>query len=89
MPKATNDLFSQRVAPTLPVAPPVSNPKYDLPKGKWSGGFYVVDQAALAKATNSKPLNKFLTIGIEPLYLATNRSKKAYCLGVKAACCCA
>lgn len=54
---------------------PVCVPEYEIPKGKKSGGLYVLDQAALAKATNSTPLNKFVTLGTEPFHLATNRSK--------------
>ena len=50
-------------------------PEYEIPKGRKSGGLHVVDQAALAKATNSVPLNKFVTLGSEPFHLATNRSK--------------
>jgi hypothetical protein len=53
----------------------VRNPVYEIPKGRKSGGLHVVDQAALAKATNSNALNKFVTFGSEPLHLATNRSK--------------
>lgn len=78
MPKAATELYSQHATHTPPAPQPVSNPKYEVPKGKWSGGFYVIDQAALAKATNSTALNKFVTIGIEPLHLATNRSKRTF-----------
>lgn len=48
---------------------------YEIPKGKKSGGLYVLDTAALAKATNSVALNKLVTLGSEPIQLATNRSK--------------
>ena len=54
---------------------PVPVPEYELPKGKTSGGFYVLDQAAVIKATKSAALNKFVTIGTEPFHLSTNRSK--------------
>jgi hypothetical protein len=54
---------------------PVPVPSYEIPKGKKSGGLYVLDQSALAKATKSAPLNKLVTLGSEPFHLPTNRSK--------------
>lgn len=54
---------------------PVSVPSYEIPKGRKSGGLYVLDQAALAKATKSTALNKLVTLGSEPFHLPTNRSK--------------
>ncbi|KAF2276919.1 uncharacterized protein EI97DRAFT_325221 [Westerdykella ornata] len=74
VPKSTADIFAQRAASTPLALRPVSNPKYDIPAGKVIGGLYVIDQNALAKATNSVPLNKFVNIGTEPLHLATNRT---------------
>lgn len=53
----------------------MKNPEYEIPKGRKSGGFVVLDQAALAKATKSTALNKFVTLGSEALHLASNRSK--------------
>jgi hypothetical protein len=52
---------------------------YEIPKGRKSGGLYVLDPVALAKATNSIALNKLVTLGSEPLQLATNRSKQPFC----------
>ncbi|RMZ74676.1 c-x8-c-x5-c-x3-h type zinc finger [Pyrenophora seminiperda CCB06] len=73
-PKNTADTFiQQRPVPTSFVKP-VPIPEYEIPKGRKSGGLHVVDQAALAKATNSVPLNKFVTLGSEPFHLATNRT---------------
>jgi hypothetical protein len=75
VPKSTAEIFAQpRVIPPTFVKP-VRVPDYDIPNGRKSGGLYVVDQAALAKATKSIALNKFVTLGIEPFHLATNRSK--------------
>jgi hypothetical protein len=75
VPKSTAEIFAQpRVIPPSFVKP-VCVPDYVIPKGRKSGGLYVVDQAALAKATKSTALNKFVTIGSEPFHLATNRSK--------------
>lgn len=54
---------------------PVRNPVFEIPKGKKSGAFYVLDVTALAKATNSTPLNKLVTLGTEPIALPSNRSK--------------
>jgi hypothetical protein len=54
---------------------PVPVPSYEIPNGKKSGGFYVLDQAALAKATKSTALNKLVTLGSEPFHLPSNRSK--------------
>jgi hypothetical protein len=76
-PKSLADNFSQQRAGHV-FAKPVPVPEYDIPKGRKSGGLYVLDQAALAKATNSTPLNKFVTLGNEPFHLATNRSKLEY-----------
>lgn len=51
------------------------NPEYEIPNGRKSGGLYIVDQAALAKATKSTALNKLVNLGTQPHHLATNRSK--------------
>jgi hypothetical protein len=75
LPKSTADIFAQQRPHPLPVVKPVRVPEYDIPKGRKSGGLYVLDQAALAKATKSTALNKFVTLGSEPFHLATNRSK--------------
>lgn len=75
LPKPTAETFTpQRAAPASFVKP-VPIPDLEIPKGRKSGGLYVIDQAALAKATNSTPLNKFVTLGNEPFHLTTNRSK--------------
>jgi hypothetical protein len=74
IPKSTAEQFAQQAASSV-TARPARNPAYDIPKGKKSGGLYVVDTAALARATNSIPLNKLVTFGTEPLQLASNRSK--------------
>ena len=58
-----------------PAIKPVPIPEYEIPKGRKSGGLHVLDQAALAKATNSIALNKFVTFGSDPFHLPTNRSK--------------
>ncbi|KAH8725044.1 hypothetical protein GQ44DRAFT_681980 [Phaeosphaeriaceae sp. PMI808] len=73
MPRPTAESLAQRTMPS-PVVKPVPIPSYDIPKGKKSGGLYVLDQAALAKATNSIALNKLVTFGLEPFHLATNRT---------------
>lgn len=78
IPKSTADQFAQQVTPVA-VAKPVRNPVFEIPKGKKSGGFYVLDTAALAKATNSTPLNKLVTLGTEPIALPSNRSKLPSC----------
>ncbi|KAH6865878.1 hypothetical protein BKA58DRAFT_228982 [Alternaria rosae] len=72
-PKTLADNFAQQRTSATFVKP-VPVPEYDMPKGRKSGGLYVLDQAALAKATNSTPLNKFVTLGNEPFHLATNRT---------------
>jgi hypothetical protein len=74
-PKPTAETFTQQRPAPASFAKPVPIPEYEIPKGRKSGGLYVIDQAALAKATNSTPLNKFVTLGSEPFHLATNRSK--------------
>ena len=75
LPKPTAETFTQQRPAPASFAKPVPVPEFEIPKGRKSGGLYVVDQAALAKATNSTPLNKFVTLGNEPFHLATNRSK--------------
>jgi hypothetical protein len=50
-------------------------PSFEIPKGRKSGGLYVLDQAALIKATKSIALSKHVTLGSEPFHLPTNRSK--------------
>ncbi|KAJ4295168.1 hypothetical protein N0V90_007178 [Kalmusia sp. IMI 367209] len=73
IPKPTADSFAQRtVSPAF--AQPVANPNYEVPKGRKSGGFVILDQAALAKATNSNALNKLVTLGSEPFHLPSNRT---------------
>jgi len=73
--QSTAELFAQpRATPPCSLVKPVRVPEYEIPKGRRSGGLYVVDQAALAKATKSIALNKFVTLGSEPFHLATNRT---------------
>ncbi|KAF3044358.1 hypothetical protein E8E12_009424 [Didymella heteroderae] len=72
VPKSTAEQFTQQ--PTQQTLKPVRNPVYEIPKGKKSGGLYVLDVTALAKATNSTPLNKLVTLGTEPIALPTNRT---------------
>lgn len=74
LPKPTAETFTQQRPAPASFAKPVPVPEFEIPKGRKSGGLYVVDQAALAKATNSTPLNKFVTLGNEPFHLATNRT---------------
>ncbi|KAI8935154.1 hypothetical protein NX059_007747 [Plenodomus lindquistii] len=75
IPKSTTEMFAQqRSMPATSFVQPVRVPEYEIPKGRKSGGLYVVDQAALAKATNSIALNKFVTLGSESFHLATNRT---------------
>jgi hypothetical protein len=57
------------------VIKPVPVPSFEIPKGRKSGGLYVLDQAALIKATKSIVLSKHVTLGTEPFHLPTNRSK--------------
>jgi hypothetical protein len=74
IPRTTTEVFAQRSMSGVNVKP-VPVPSYEIPKGKKSGGLYVLDQSALAKATKSAPLNKLVTLGSEPFHLPTNRSK--------------
>lgn len=74
IPKTTSEAFAQRTVPPV-IAKPAKNPEYDIPKGRKSGGFFVFDQAALAKATKSIALNKLVTLGSEPFHFPSNRSK--------------
>ncbi|KAF2649666.1 hypothetical protein K491DRAFT_610296 [Lophiostoma macrostomum CBS 122681] len=74
IPKSTTEMFAQRPNPQIAAVQPVTNPKYEIPKGKKSGGYSVIDQAALANATKSTPLNKLINLGTEPLHLAVNRT---------------
>lgn len=75
--RPTPEQILPRVSATSFVKPtPV--PTFEILKGKRAGGLYVLDQAALAKATNSTPLNKLVTLGSEPFHLATNRSKSRH-----------
>ncbi|CBY00455.1 predicted protein [Plenodomus lingam JN3] len=75
IPKSTSEIFAQqRSVPATSFVKPVRVPDYEIPKGRKSGGLYVVDQAALAKATKSIALNKFVTLGLESFHLATNRT---------------
>lgn len=60
--------------PSASFVKPVPIPSYEIPKSKRSGGLYILDQTALADATKSTPLNKFVTLGSEPFHLATNRT---------------
>ena len=78
VPKSTTEQFAQQPAQSA-FPRPVRNPVYEIPKGRKSGGLYVLDTAALARATNSTALNKLVTLGSEPLQLATNRSKQSSC----------
>lgn len=73
-PRSTSEMFAQRAMPAVNVKP-VPVPSLEIPRGKKSGGLYVLDQAALAKATKSSALNKLVTLGSEPFHLPTNRSK--------------
>jgi hypothetical protein len=75
MPRTTTEMFAQRAMSGTNVKP-VPVPSYEIPRGKKSGGLYVLDQAALAKATKSTALNKLVTLGTEPFHLPTNRSKR-------------
>jgi hypothetical protein len=52
-----------------------SDPKFEVPKGKMSGGFSIIDQAVLAQATKSTPLNNLVNLNSEPMHLAANKSK--------------
>lgn len=74
VPRTTTEMFTPRALSNTSVKP-VPVPSYEIPKGKKSGGLYVLDQAALAKATKSTALNKLVTFGLEPFHLSTNRSK--------------
>ncbi|CAO2655724.1 Nn.00g045270.m01.CDS01 [Neocucurbitaria sp. VM-36] len=74
IPKSTSEIFAQHRTISAPFVKPVRVPEYEIPKGRKSGGLYVLDQTALAKATNSTALNKFVTLGSEPFHLATNRT---------------
>jgi hypothetical protein len=74
IPRTTTEVFAQRSMSGANVKP-VPVPSYDIPKGKKSGGLYVLDQSALTKATKSAALNKLVTLGSEPFHLPTNRSK--------------
>jgi hypothetical protein len=74
VPRSTSEMFAQRAMPSANVKP-VPVPSFEIPKGKKSGGLYVLDQAALAKATKSTALNKLVTLGSESFHLPTNRSK--------------
>jgi hypothetical protein len=76
-PRSTTEAFAQRAVSSVNVKP-VPVPTYEIPKGKKSGGLYVLDQSALAKATKSTALNKLVTLGAEPFHLPTNRSKLQY-----------
>ncbi|KAJ4371244.1 hypothetical protein N0V83_004461 [Neocucurbitaria cava] len=73
IPRTTTEIFAQQQSRAA-FAKPVRVPEYEIPKGKKSGGLYVLDQTALAKATKSTALNKFVTLGSEPFHLATNRT---------------
>ncbi|KAF2036485.1 hypothetical protein EK21DRAFT_51820 [Setomelanomma holmii] len=72
-PRTNSELFAQR-AMSSSTLKPVPIPTFEIPKGKKSGGFYVLDQSALAKATKSTALNKLVTLGSESFHLATNRT---------------
>ncbi|KAH7396813.1 hypothetical protein DE146DRAFT_51633 [Phaeosphaeria sp. MPI-PUGE-AT-0046c] len=73
VPRTTTEMFTPRPIST-PNVKPVPVPSYEIPKGKKSGGLYVLDQSALAKATKSTTLNKLVTFGSEPFHLSTNRT---------------
>ena len=60
----------------------MSNPVYDMPKGKVSGGgISLIEQASLTEATKSTTLNKLVNFGADPFHLASNRSKIPLCPG--------
>lgn len=74
LPRTTTEQFTQRT-PSTPLVRPIPIPTFEIPKGKKSGGLYVLEQGTLAKATKSTALNKLVTFGTEPFHLASNRSK--------------
>ncbi|KAH7083109.1 hypothetical protein BKA63DRAFT_143271 [Paraphoma chrysanthemicola] len=71
--RSISETFAPRAISSTSVKP-VPVPSYEILKGKKSGGFYVLDQSALATATKSTPLNKLVTLGSEPFHLPTNRT---------------
>ncbi|KAF2830422.1 hypothetical protein CC86DRAFT_161319 [Ophiobolus disseminans] len=73
IPRTTSDAFAQRSLSNVNVKP-VPVPTFDIPKGRKSGGIYVLDQTALGKATKSTALNKLVNLGSEPFHLPTNRT---------------
>ena len=78
-PRPAAELFaSQRPVQTVTVQPK-KNPEYEVPKARKSGAFVVFDQPALAEATNSTALNKFVTLGSDTFHLPSNRSKPPSC----------
>ncbi|KAF2744130.1 hypothetical protein M011DRAFT_480205 [Sporormia fimetaria CBS 119925] len=72
--KPASDAFAPRVMPAVQSSQPPPVSRFEVPKGKLSGGFYLIDQAALAKATNSIALNSYVNIGTQPMHLVTNRT---------------
>lgn len=83
LPRSTSEAFAQRVPSHVNIKP-VPVPTLVIPRGKKSGGLYVLDQAALGTATKSTALNKLVNFGIEPFHLPTNRSKP--CLAIHTSC---
>ncbi|ORX96504.1 hypothetical protein BCR34DRAFT_607620 [Clohesyomyces aquaticus] len=81
-PKNTTEMFSQRASSTPMVMQQqhmqqqqmANNPRIERPKGAPSGGFILVPSSTMAKATNSVPLNKYVTIGSQQVTIPLNRS---------------
>jgi hypothetical protein len=74
IPKTTAERFASANIPSTQPVQVQRNPSYNLPKSIQSGNFRVIDREALVKATKSKPLTKFVTVGTETLNLPTNRT---------------
>ncbi|KAF2643565.1 hypothetical protein P280DRAFT_255914 [Massarina eburnea CBS 473.64] len=73
-PRATSETFAAQRPVQQVFTRPAQNPEYELPTGRKSGAFVILDQSALAKATKSSPLNKLVTLGSEPFHLPSNRT---------------
>ncbi|KAF2198650.1 hypothetical protein GQ43DRAFT_474355 [Delitschia confertaspora ATCC 74209] len=74
IPKTTTEQFGGPKPTSIWTQQVQKNPSYILPKSKQSGIFHVIDTNLLVKATNSKPLTKFVTISTEALNLPLNRT---------------
>ncbi|KAL6709050.1 hypothetical protein ACN47E_002177 [Coniothyrium glycines] len=72
--KPTPDQYAQQRTTSQPFLQTVKPPQFEMPGVVRKGGFHVIDQAALIKATSSNALNKFVTLGADPFHLATNRT---------------